>query len=209
MSAVKELKATVRMRAGKGAARAERRLGRVPGVIYGGKEPPQTIALDYREINQKIYAGHFLSTIFELDLDGTKIRVIPRDYQLDVVKDTPLHVDFLRITAGSTIRVDVPVHLKNQDQSPGLKVGGVVNLIYHSIEVLCPADRIPDEFVIDLTGKEIGDTVHIADMVLPEGVRPTDRSNFTVASIAPPTKAEVAPTAAAAETEGGEETAES
>ena len=209
MSAAKELKATVRMRAGKGAARAERRLGRVPGVIYGGKEPPLPIALDYREINQKIYAGHFLSTIFELDVDGTKVRVIPRDYQLDVVKDTPVHVDFLRITAGSTIRVDVPVHLKNQDQSPGLKVGGVVNLIHHSIEVLCPADRIPDEFVIDLAGKEIGDTVHIADMTLPEGVRPTDRTNFTVVSIAPPTKAEVAPTAAAAEGEGGEEAAES
>jgi large subunit ribosomal protein L25 len=204
MSAVKELKATVRTRAGKGAARAERRLGRVPGVIYGGKEPPQPIAVDYREINQRIYAGHFLSTIFELDLDGTKIRVIPRDYQLDVVKDTPVHVDFLRITAGSTIRVDVPVHLKNQDQSPGLKVGGVINLIHHSIEVLCPADKIPDEFVIDLAGKEIGDTIHVGDVALPEGVRPTDRSNFTVLSIAPPTKAEAAATAAAAAAGEGE-----
>lgn len=204
MSAVKELKATLRTRAGKGAARAERRLGRVPGVIYGGKEPPQPIAVDYRDINQRIYAGHFLSTIFELDLDGTKIRVIPRDYQLDVVKDTPVHVDFLRITAGSTIRVDVPVHLKNQDQSPGLKVGGVVNLIHHSIEVMCPADQIPDEFVIDLAGKEIGDTIHVGDMALPEGVRPTDRSNFTVLSIAPPTKAEAAATAAAAAEGEGE-----
>jgi large subunit ribosomal protein L25 len=199
MSAAPQLTATKRMRAGKGAARAERRQGRVPGVIYGGNQPPLPIALDHRDINRRIYAGHFLSTVVEIDVEGEKMRVIPRDYQLDVVKDTPLHVDFLRVTAGSTIRVDVPVHVKGQDQSPGLKAGGVVNLIHHTIEVLCPADRIPDAIDVDVAGKEIGDSVHIADVTLPEGVRSTDRTNFTVLSIATPSKLDVAPAAAAGE----------
>jgi large subunit ribosomal protein L25 len=199
MSAAPQLTATKRMRAGKGAARAERRQGRVPGVIYGGNQPPLPIALDYRDINRRIYAGHFLSTVVEIDVEGEKLRVIPRDYQLDVVKDTPLHVDFLRVTAGSTIRVDVPVHVKGQDQSPGLKAGGVVNLIHHTIEVLCPADRIPDAIDVDVAGKEIGDSVHIADVTLPEGVRSTDRTNFTVLSIATPSKLDVAPAAAGGE----------
>lgn len=198
MSTVKVLAATKRTRAGKGAARAERRLGRVPAVIYGGDQPPQTISLDHKTINSSIYAGHFLSTVMELDVEGSKIRVIPRDYQLDVVNDTPVHVDFLRITAGSRIRVDVPVHFKNRELSPGLKAGGVINVIFHSIEVMCPAEDIPDEIVIDLAGKAIGDTVHISDITLPTGVTPTNRTDFTVISIAPPTKeVEVTPAAAA------------
>jgi large subunit ribosomal protein L25 len=202
MSTAKVLTATKRTRAGKGAARAERRAGRVPAVIYGGAEPPLPISFDRTLIHRTIYAGHFLSTVFEVDVDGAKVRAIPRDYQLDVVRDTPLHVDLLRITAGSRIRVDVPVHFKNREQSPGLKAGGVINVIFHSIEVMCPADDIPDEIMIDLAGTSIGDTIHISQIALPEGVKPTNRTDFTVCSIAPPTK-EAAP-AAAAPAEGAE-----
>lgn len=195
MPSASELKALKRMRAGKGAARAARRDGHVPAVIYGGHEPPQPISIPYADVTKRIFAGHFLSTVVVLDVEGTKVRVIPRDYQLDVVKDTPVHVDFLRVTEGSRIRVEVPVHFKNQDQSPGLKLGGVINFVLHTIEVMCPPDAIPQEIVVDLAGKAIGDTVHSHDITLPAGVVATDRSNFTIASIAPPTKAEVAPAA--------------
>jgi len=124
MAATKELAATVRSGTGKGAARSVRREGRIPGVIYGGGEPPQPIALEYRTLNKLIYAGHFLTTIFEIDVAGAKERVIPRDYQLDPVKDQPLHVDFLRLKAGSTLRVEVPVRFLNQETAPGIKRGG-------------------------------------------------------------------------------------
>jgi large subunit ribosomal protein L25 len=200
MGAIKELTASLRPRSGKGAAREARRAGLVPAVIYGGKEPPLGIALPHADIHRRIYAGHFLSAVIEIDVEGRKIKVLPRDYQLDPVKDTPVHVDFLRITAGSKIRVDVPVHFKNQDQSPGLKAGGVINIIFHAVEMMVPADNIPSELVVDLAGKVIGDTVHIKDLALPEGCAPTDKANFTLVSIAPPTKdiaAAAAPAAAA------------
>jgi large subunit ribosomal protein L25 len=200
MSAAKELKATMRPRAGKGAARAVRREGLVPAVIYGGNQPPLPIALPYKDVNTRIYAGHFLSTVFEIEVDGQKIRAIPRDYQLDVVRDTPMHVDFLRVVEGSTIRVDIPVHVTNQDQSPGVKAGGVINLIHHAIEVMCPPDSIPDSVDVSIAGLEIGDSVHMSGLVLPEGVTATDKTDFTVLSIATPTKLETAaPVAAAAE----------
>jgi large subunit ribosomal protein L25 len=198
MSTPAVLTATKRTRAGKGAARAERRLNRIPAVIYGGGEAPLPIALDHVALSRRIFAGHFKSTVIELDVEGTKIRVIPRDYQLDVVSDIPVHVDFLRITAGSKIRVAVPVHFKNHDKSPGLKAGGVINIVTHTVDVMCPPDAIPQEIVVDLSGKVIGDSVHMKDLGLPEGVMPVDKSNFTVATIAPPTKAEAAPAAAAA-----------
>lgn len=201
MAGVIELKAAHRSRAGKGAARAVRREGRVPAVIYGGKEAPLAISLAEGEVTKRIFAGHFLSTVLLLDVDGNKIRVIPRDYQLDVVKDTPVHVDFLRITAGAKIRVDVPVHVINQDQAPGIKAGGVINFVTHAVEVLCPPDNIPAEIVIDLAGKGIGDSVHANDIKLPEGVAAVNKSNFTIVTIAPPTKADT-PAAAAAAPEG-------
>ncbi len=209
MSAQKQLKATARPRSGKGAARADRRQGRVPGVIYGGNEPPLPITLDYTDVEKTIFAGHFLSTVFNIDVDGKSVRVIPRDYQLDKVRDFPVHVDFLRIVAGSKIRVGVPVHFKNNLESPGLKAGGVLNIVAHTIELLCPPDDIPQEVMVDLTGLEIGDSVHIKDIKLPESVTLRDRSNFTVATIAAPIKEEVIPTAAPAtaavpSAEGGE-----
>src|SRR5271170_6075569 len=137
MATAKEIKATARPRAGKGAARAVRREGRVPGVIYGGKEPPLTISLDDAELRQRIFAGRFLTTIYDLDIDGTKHRVIPRDFQLDPVRDLPVHVDFLRLAEGAQIRVRIPVHVMNTDQSPGVKRGGAVNVVTHAVEVVC------------------------------------------------------------------------
>ena len=138
MAANKQLAATVRNGTGKGAARSVRRENRVPGVIYGGGEAAQPISLDYKTLNQLIYAGHFLTTIFELDVDGKVERVIPRDYQLDVVKDTPLHVDFLRLKPGSSLRVDVPVHVVGMESSPGIKMGGTLNIVRHTIELRVP-----------------------------------------------------------------------
>jgi large subunit ribosomal protein L25 len=135
MAEVKKLAATVRSGIGKGAARSVRREGRIPAVIYGGGDAPQPLSLDQKEVTKLIYAGHFLTTIFELDIDGKTERAIPRDYQLDVVKDTPLHVDFLRLRAGSRLRVEVPVHFVNHDAAPGLKRGGSLNIVYHSVAI--------------------------------------------------------------------------
>ena len=198
-AAMKPLAATVRSGVGKGAARSERREGRVPGVIYGGGEAAEPISLNYRELNKLIYAGHFLTTIFELDIEGRKERVIPRDYQLDVVKDTPLHVDFLRLKAGSTLRVEVPVHFINHETCPGIKKGGSLNIVRHTIPMRVPADAIPEALTVDLASLDINDTVHMSEIVVPEGCRPmVQEKNFTVASIAPPIKVEETPAAAAA-----------
>lgn len=187
MTATVSLKATARERVGKGAARAERRAGRIPAVIYGGKEPATPITLDHKDIALKIKGGHFLTTVFEIDVDGATVRALPRDYQTDPVKDFPVHVDFLRLTAGSRISVDVPVHFINDQSSPGIRRGGVLNVVRHEIEVYAPADSIPDEIVADLTGLDIGDSLHISAIALPEGVTPTitDR-DFTVATVAAP-----------------------
>ena len=141
MATVNELNATARPKAGKGAARAVRREGRVPGVIYGDSKDPLAISLDFKELRQRIYAGHFLTTVFDLDVDGTKHRVIPRDFQLDPVKDNPIHVDFLRLGEGAKVRVRVPVHVINADQAPGVKRGGTVNIVTHTIAVLVPGRR--------------------------------------------------------------------
>ena len=198
-AATKELAATVRSGTGKGAARSVRREGRVPGVIYGGGDAPQPITLDYKTLNHLIYAGHFLTTIFEIDMGGKKERAIPRDYQLDVVKDTPLHVDFLRLKAGSTLRVEVPVHFINHETCPGIKKGGSLNIVRHTIPMRVPADAIPEALTVDLASLDINDTVHMSEIVVPEGCRPmVQEKNFTVASIAPPIKVEETPAAAAA-----------
>ena len=204
MAAIKELAATVRSGTGKGAARSVRREGRIPGVIYGGGEAAETISLDYTALNRLIYAGHFLTTIFELDVEGKKQRVLPRDYQLDVVKDTPLHVDFLRLKAGSFLRVEIPVHFTNQDAAPGIKKGGTLNVVRHSVELRVPADNIPDALIADLSGFDINDSLHISAIKMPEGCRPVIATrDFTVATIAPPTTyQDEAPAAAAAPAAG-------
>ncbi|MGI9385513.1 MAG: 50S ribosomal protein L25/general stress protein Ctc [Methyloligellaceae bacterium] len=180
-----ELKAAARERIGKGAAREVRRQGRVPAVVYGEKKTPEKISLESRELWQQVKTGTFLSTVFTIDLDGSKTRVIPRDLQLDPVRDFPVHVDFLRLGEGASITVEVPVNFLNEEDSPGLKRGGVLNIVRHAIEVLCPVDAIPERIEADLTGLEIGDSIHISAITLPDGVEPTitDR-DFTVATIA-------------------------
>jgi len=196
MTAIKELKAVARPRAGKGAARAERRAGRVPAVIYGEKQEPLTISLPFKETTRAIYAGHFLTTLFDIDVDGTKHRVIPRDYQLDVVKDLPLHVDFLRISKGSTVTVEVPVHFLNQDTAPALKAGGTLNIVAHTVELEAPADAIPEAIEVDVAGAEFGDIYHLSKIQLPAGVTWAGHGDDTLATVVAPT---VAPEPAAEE----------
>jgi large subunit ribosomal protein L25 len=198
MAEIKTLAATVRSGTGKGAARSVRREGKIPGVIYGGGEAPTPITLNYRDLHKLIYAGHFLTTIFEIEIDGNKERAIPRDYQLDVVRDTPLHVDFLRLKPGSRIKVNVPVHFRNQEASPGIKRGGSLNVVEHSISLLVPADNIPEFIAVDLDGLNFNDAVHIKSVKLPENCTPTDKSDFTIVTIAPPAGGAAAAAAEAA-----------
>ena len=200
MAAIKQLAAVTRSGTGKGAARSVRREGRVPAVIYGGGVKPEPISVDFKDVNKLIFGGRFLTTIFDLEMDGRKERVLPRDYQLDVVTDWPVHVDFLRLTPGSRVRIGIPVHVENRDAAPGLKKGGAVNLVLHSVEVLAPADAIPESITIDLTGLDFHDSVHVSDLKLPEGCRPVAaKTDLTVVTIVPPTVMhEEAPAAAVA-----------
>ncbi len=191
MASTKQLDATPRERVGKGAARAVRRDNRVPAVIYGGGQAPVSISLDFNRTNQLIYAGHFLTTIFEIKIGGETIRAIPRDYQLHPVKDTPVHVDFLRLAAGSTIRVEIPVHFINHEASPGLKQGGALNIVRHAVEMIVPADAIPESLTADLTGLAFNDAVKINSIQLPPNCRTVIQGrDFTIATITPPTAAE-------------------
>jgi large subunit ribosomal protein L25 len=180
-----EIKASVRRGSGKGGARSIRRAGAVPGIVYGGGRDPEAITLDRRELGLLLQKGKFLSTVFELNLDGSKLQVIPRDVQVDPVKDMPLHVDLQRVTPTARIRVNVPVRFVNESLSPGLKRGGVLNIVRHEVEVSCPANAIPDHFEFNLEGLEIGRSVHISAITMPEDVRPTIvNRDFTVATIA-------------------------
>jgi large subunit ribosomal protein L25 len=185
MSGLTPLKATARPRAGKGAARQSRRDGNVPAVIYGDNQTPETIAIEYNTLWKQVLKGHFTSTAFELDVDGKKHIVLARDVQLDPVRDTPLHVDFQRVGKDGVIRVAVPVRFVNDLLSPGLKRGGVLNIVRHDVEVFCPYQRIPQHFEVDLTGLEIGRSIHISAISLPEGVSPVIKGrDFTIATIA-------------------------
>jgi large subunit ribosomal protein L25 len=186
MSKSYELKAEARERVGKGSARELRRNGRVPAVIYGDKQAALSISLDYKELYYKIHGGGFLHTVATIDVKGDKIRVLPKDYQLDPVKDFPTHVDFLRVSANSRIKVEIPVHFINQDTSVGLKRGGILNIVRHEVEFLCPVDAIPDAITVDLAGVDIGQSVHISAVKLPEGLKPTIDRDFTIATIVSP-----------------------
>ena len=186
MATVNELSATARPKAGKGAARAVRREGRVPGVIYGDNKEPLAIALDFKELKLKIYAGHFLTTVLNVDVDGTKHRVIPRDFQLDPIMDNPIHVDFLRLGEGAKVRVRVPIHVINADQAPGIKRGGTVNIVTHTISVLCPADAIPQGFDVDITGLEINYSKHLSEIQIPGNVKVLEHGDITLVTIVPP-----------------------
>jgi large subunit ribosomal protein L25 len=212
MATVNELSATARPKAGKGAARAVRREGRVPAVIYGDKKEPIGISLDFKELKQKIYAGHFLTTVCNLDVDGTKHRVIPRDFQLDPVMDNPLHVDFLRLGEGAMVRVRVPIRVTSADQAPGIKRGGTVNIVTHTIAVQVPADDIPQAFEVDISGLEINYSRHLSDITLPPNVKVLEHGDITLVTIVPPSgyaeemkaAAEAAAAAAAAAAEAAE-----
>jgi large subunit ribosomal protein L25 len=186
MTETHELSIELRERAGKGAARSTRRAGRVPGVIYGAKQEPLMISLDPRELTHELHKIGFFATLFDLKLDGASHRVLPRDVQFDPVTDKPLHVDFLRVTAESKVLVQVPVEFVNEVRSPGLKRGGVLNVVRHEIELRCAVDAIPRTIVIDLEGLDIGDSIHISEVKLPANVRPTIERDFTVASVAAP-----------------------
>lgn len=185
MSNSYELKAEAREQVGKGSARAVRRNGKVPAVIYGDKQPPLAIALSYKEIYYKIHGGGFLTTVATIDVDGKKIQVLPKDYQLDPIRDFPMHVDFLRVGKDTEVNVEVPVHFINHEQSPGLKRGGALNVVRHEVEFHCPANAIPEFITVDLAGADIGDSIHISAVKLPAGVKPViaDR-DFTIATIA-------------------------
>jgi large subunit ribosomal protein L25 len=195
-----ELKANVREHVGKLANRALRAEKMVPGIVYGGTRAPQMVALEYKTVQRHYLSGHFLSTVYTLDVDGKKERVIPRDVQVDPVRDFPIHVDFLRVSRATRLDVAVPVLFLNEDASPGLKRGGVLNVVRYDIELSCPAESIPENVKVDLTGLEIGDSVHISAIKLPEGITPTiaDR-DFTIATIAGASSEEpaAAPTAEA------------
>jgi large subunit ribosomal protein L25 len=180
-----ELKAEQRERVGKGAARQLREKGMVPAVIYGASKQPLPIAISRKEVTLRIHDGGFLTTLATIDVIGEKHQVLPKDYQTDPVRDFVTHVDFLRITEDSRVVVQIPVHFAGGENSPGLKRGGVLNIVRHEIEVECPAMAIPDAFEIKLDGLDIGDSVHISHVALPDGVKPTitDR-DFTIATIA-------------------------
>ncbi len=181
------LSAEARDRAGKGASRALRREGRVPAVIYGGKEEPQTIHVEEKALVKALGTGHFMNSIVMVEVGGKAVRTLPKDVAFHPVTDRPEHVDFLRLAKDATVNVAVPVRFENEEASPGLKKGGVLNIVRHELELVCDAARIPDEIVIDVTGLEVGDSIHISHVTLPEGSSSaiTDR-DFTIATIVAP-----------------------
>lgn len=182
-----ELEASVRERVGKGAARALRLEGRVPAVIYGDKKPPLAISLPFKDADKRLRAGGFLTTVAVISVAGEKIRVIPKDYHMHVVKDTLTHVDFLRISDHTIVTIFVPVHAVNQDDSVGLKRGGALSIVHHEIECQCRADQIPESIDVDVTALDIGASVHIEDLTLPAGVKPIiHEKNYTILSITAP-----------------------
>ena len=187
MSDTYVLEGQLRDRVGKGAARELRRNGMVPCVIYGDKKDPVSIALSYRELSKKVYGGGFFTTIATIKVDGTDYNVLPKDYQLHPVRDFIEHVDFLRVSKSTQVTVEVPVVFVNDENSVGLKRGGVLNIVRHTVEVNCPANSIPDNFEIDILEFDLGDSIKISNVDLPEGVEPTitDR-DFTIATIAAP-----------------------
>jgi large subunit ribosomal protein L25 len=186
MASVQQMKASLRPKAGKGAARAARYSGRVPGVIYGESKPPVMVLIEHDELKKRIYAGRFLTTLYELDIEGEKHRVIPRDFQLDAIKDLPMHVDFLRVSEGATIRVQIAVHVLNTDQSPGVKRGGAVNIVTHTVDVMCPVENIPESIDVDIAGLEISHSKHLSDVTLPPGVKVLGAADMTLVTIVPP-----------------------
>ncbi len=208
MAEVISLEIELRERAGKGAARSLRRAGKVPAILYGGSEEPQKLALSQSELKRVLSRNpRFMSSLCELRAGDKVMRALPREIQYHPVTDEPLHLDFLRAEAGARVEVEVPVVFVNEETCVGLKRGGVLNIVRREVELECPVDNIPAELEVDLAGFDIGDSVHISHVELPEGVVPTIRDrDFTICTIVPPTV--VAETAEAEAEEGIEEAAE-
>jgi large subunit ribosomal protein L25 len=187
MSEQLTLSAESRERAGKGASRALRNAGRVPAVIYGDNKDPETIHLEEKALVKALMTGHFFSATIVVDVAGKTTTTLAKDVAFHPVTDRPLHVDFYRVGKNSTVHVEVPVVFANEEASPGLKRGGVLNIVRHEVEVICSASNIPEELVIDMTGYDVGDSVHISAVKLPHGVTPaiTDR-DFTIATVVAP-----------------------
>jgi large subunit ribosomal protein L25 len=186
MSDIISLVAQPRDRAGKGVARATRREGRVPAVIYGGKEPPVLVALELKDLARRAHSAAFFNHLIELDVGGKKHRVLPRDVQFHPLNERPIHVDFLRVAADATIEVAVPVEFINQEASPGLKRGGVLNIIRHEVDLICPVEAIPDHITVDMTGFQLGDSIHISHVKLPPNVTSSIDRDFTIATVVAP-----------------------
>jgi large subunit ribosomal protein L25 len=186
MSEVLTLAAEARDRAGKGASRAVRREGRVPAVIYGNKETAVSIHVEEKLLTKMLHTGHFMNSVVEITVGGETHRTLPRDVQFHPVSDRPIHVDFLRVTGDSLITVNVPVRFENEALSPGLKRGGVLNVVRHEVEIKCPASAIPDDIVVDVTGFEVGDSIHVSVVKLPKGVTTVIDRDFTIATIVAP-----------------------
>ena len=181
------LTAETRERGGKGASRDLRRNGRVPAVVYGGKEDPLMIHIEEKLLMKQLMTGHFMNSVVMIDVGGKQIRTLPKDVAFHPVKDRPIHADFLRISKDATVQVAVPVVFANEEASPGLKRGGVLNIVRHELELICPNADIPDDIQIDVTGKDLGDSIHISEVTLPKGVTSaiTDR-DFTIATLVAP-----------------------
>jgi len=181
------LSAETRDRAGKGASRELRRQNRVPAVVYGNKQEPELIHVEEKALIKLLMTGHFSNSVVEIELGGKKQITIPKDVAFHPVSDRPTHVDFLRIVKGAKVDIEVPVVFINEDASPGLKRGGVLNIVRHELELICDNDKIPDDIQIDVSGFEVGDSIHISHVKLPKGSESkiTDR-DFTIATIVAP-----------------------
>ena len=209
MSDQLKLAAETRDRAGKGASRAMRREGRVPAVIYGEKKEPLSIHLEEKALMKMLNTGHFMNSVIMIDVGGEANRTLPKDVQFHPVTDRPLHVDFLRIGEHSQVTVAVPVRFENEDASRGLKRGGVLNVVRHELELVCDAAAIPDEIVIDLAGYDIGDSIHISAVTLPEGSRSAiEDRDYTIATFVASSGMKMDAEDAAIEAEAAETAAE-
>ena len=187
MSDITQIDATLRSRVGKGSARAARRAGRIPAVIYGDKQAPLSIEMEERVIRRVIHEPGIFGRLLDVNVEGKTTTVLTRDIQMHPVTDEPMHMDMLRVGKSSTVAVGVPVEFINHEKSPGLKIGGVLNVVRHEVELNCPAGDIPEKITVDLDGIKIGDSIHISAIPVPEGVTPTitDR-DFTVATLQSP-----------------------
>lgn len=187
MSEVLELAAEARDRAGKGASRALRREGRVPAVIYGNNEDPQMVHVEEKILNKLLHTGHFFNSVVMVEVGGKKVRTLPKDVAFHPVSDRPLHADFLRVSEHASVHVNVPVSFINEDAAPGIKRGGVLNIVRHEVELICDAAEIPDDVQVDLTGFDVGDSIHISAVTLPAGAKPAiEDRDFTIATIVAP-----------------------